>query len=241
MFVLKSTHKTLKPHTGIYNVHRQRFERTVGLAVKLHEDDVPYLYHLRVVLVHKFPSWHLCLLLGCSGVKVNFGTRATRTRIAHFPEVVMLVTVYDMVSRNVLQPIAGSLIVTRKTFFFRTLKHCYIKVFGVKVQHVYEIFPCIVDGSLLEVVAKAPVAEHFEHGVVVSIVTYLFEIVVLAAHSQAFLRVCAAARVGFTRTENNVFPLVHTCICEHQRRVVLYNHGRRRYDSVSLRLKKLFE
>ena len=172
---------------------------------------------------------------------MNLRTGTAGACIAHLPEVVVLVTVYDMVSRNVLPPVAGGLVVTRKTFFFRTLKHCYIKVFGVKVQHVYEIFPCVVDGSLLEIVAEAPVTEHFKHGVVVSVMSHLFEIVVLTAHSQTFLRVCAATRVGFTRTENNVFPLVHSCIGEHQRGVVLDDHGRRRYDSVSLRLKKFFK
>ena len=63
MFALQSTNKTLKSHTGIDNVHRQRFERTISLAVELHEHDIPYLNHLWIILVDKFTSRHLCLLL----------------------------------------------------------------------------------------------------------------------------------------------------------------------------------
>ena len=183
MFALQSTNKTLKSHTGIDNVHRQRFERTISLAVELHEHDIPYLYHLGVVLVDELASRHLGLLFWSAGVEVNLGARTARTCVAHLPEIVVLVAVDDMVGRHMLCPIACCLIIAHEVFFLRTLEHCNIEIFGVELQHIHKIFPCHVDGSFLEVVTKAPVAEHLEHCVMVCVMPYLFEVVVLAANA----------------------------------------------------------
>ena len=74
----------------------------------------------------------------------------------------------------------------------------------------------------------------------ICVVANLLKVVVLAAHTQALLRVYTAyvcARI--LGAEYNVFPLVHAGIGEHQGRVVLDNHGCRRYDFVSSRLEKL--
>src|SRR5437867_11872607 len=56
-------------------------------------------------------------------------------------------------------------------------------------------FPRPFDRLLFEVIAEAPVAEHLEKGVVISVESDVFEIVVLAASSNAFLRVGDARRI----------------------------------------------
>ena len=71
VLVLHGTNKTLEAHTGINNVHRQRNERAIGLALVLHEHDIPNLDNLWVVLVYEFTSWSLSLLLGCTRVEMN--------------------------------------------------------------------------------------------------------------------------------------------------------------------------
>ena len=76
---------------------------------------------------------------------------------------------------------------------------------------------------------------------VISVVSYLFEVVVLAAHTEALLGVGTASRLRFASTENDVFPLVHTSIGEHQRWVILDYHRCTWYDGVSFRLEELFE
>ena len=65
---------------------------------------------------------------------------------------------------------------------------------------------------------------------------YFFQVVVLTAHAQTFLGVGAAARLGVACAEYNVFPLVHTCVGEHQRGIVFDDHGGRCYDGVSVLL-----
>ena len=132
-------------------------------------------------------------------------------------------------------PIACRLVVAHEVFLFRSFEHSDVKVFRVEFQYVYEIFPRHVDSTFLKVVAEAPVAEHFKHGVMVSVVSHLFEVVMLSAHTETLLRVGTPAWFRVACTEYNIFPLVHTSVGEHKRRVVLNNHRSRRYDCMSFR------
>ena len=56
--------------------------------------------------------------------------------------------------------------------------------------------PAPIDGLLLEIVAKGPVAEHLEQRVMIGVVADVLEIVVLAAGADAFLRVRGAGVLG---------------------------------------------
>ena len=136
----------------------------------------------------------------------------------------MLVAVDDVVGRQVLEPNLRSFVVAAQAFFGRAFENGGIEVGWVELQHVDEVFPSHVDGAFFEVVAKTPVAEHFKHGVVVSVVSHLFQVVVLAAYAETFLRVGAAARFWVARAEDDVFPLVHTRIGKHERGVVFDYH-----------------
>ena len=140
-----------------------------------------------MIFVHKFATRYQRLLLLATAIHVNLGTWTTRTCIAHLPEVVVLIAIQDMISWQVLCPDAGSLIVAFNPLFRRTLKHCHIHVLWINFQHIHQILPGHVNCALFEVVAKRPVAEHLKHGVVIGIMSYLLQVVMLAAHAQAFL------------------------------------------------------
>ena len=187
VLVLQHAHQSLKAHAGVYHVHGQRLQRAVGLAVVLHEHDVPYLDHLGIVLVHHFPAGNLGFLLGSTGIHVYLRAGTAGTRVTHLPEVVMLVAVDDMVLWHVLGPVLGGLVITGKPFFGRAFEYGDVQVLGVQAQHVHQVFPRHVYGSLLEIVAEAPVSEHLEHGMVIGVMPHLLQVVVLSAHSQAFL------------------------------------------------------
>ena len=213
----------------------------VGLAFELHEHDVPYLNDLWVVLVHQLAAGHLGLLLGAAAVQVNLGAGAAGARVAHFPEVVVLVSVDDVVGGHVLEPVRGSLVVAGQPLLLRAFEHGDVEVTRVELQHVDQILPGHVDGALLEVVAKRPVAQHLEHGVVVRVVAHLLKVVVLAAHAQALLRVGPAARFGVALAQYDVFPLVHAGVGEHERGVVLHHHRGRWHNGVALAGKEILE
>ncbi len=241
VLALEGAHQALESHTGVDDVHRELLERAVGLAVELHEHEVPDLNHLGVVHVHQLAAGHLLLLLVGTRVEVYLRAGTAGACVAHLPEVVVLVAVDDVVGGHVLEPELCSLVVALQAFFFRTLEHGDVEVFRVEVQHVDEIFPCPVDGTLLEVVAEAPVAQHLEHGVVVGVVAHLFQVVVLAAHAEAFLRVGPAAWLRVACAEDDIFPLVHSGVGEHQCGVVFYYHRCGGHDGVAFRLEEFLE
>ena len=137
----------------------------------------------------------------------------------------MLVAIDDVVGWHMLSPVARSLVVAFQTFLLATLEYGNVEVGRVELQNSSKILPSHIDGAFLEVVAEAPVTEHLEHGVVISIMTNLFEVVVLTANTETFLSINTTYILTWVLcTEDDVFPLVHTSICKHQRRVILDNH-----------------
>ena len=225
VLALQGAHEALEAHTGVDDIHAQGHQRAVGLALELHEHDVPDLDDLRVVLVHQLAAGHLGFLLGGTAVEMDLGAGTAGACVAHLPEVVVLVAVDDVVCRHVLGPERGSFVVAGDVLLGRALEDGDVEVLGVEADDIHEIFPCHVDGALLEVVAERPVAEHLEHRVVVGVVAYLFQVVVLTADAQTFLRVGAAARFGVFGAKDDILPLVHTSVGEHKCGVVLDDHG----------------
>ncbi len=71
-----------------------------------------------------------------------------------------------------------------------------------------------------EVVAEAPVAEHFEKGVMPAGAADIVEIVVLAAGADAFLGVGGAGVGAFFLAEEDRLELVHPGVGEEQRGIV---------------------
>ena len=224
VLALDDAHQSLKAHASIDDVHREGFQMSVGLALILHEHDVPYLDDLWVVLVHQVAAGYVTTLLGQTVVDVNLGAGATWTRITHLPEVVVLVAVDDMVGRHVLEPVLGCLVVALETFLLTSLEDGHIEILGVELEHAHQILPRHVDGSFLEVVAERPVAKHLKHGMVVGIMAHLLQVVMLSAHAQTLLAVGTSAGFGIACTQYDILPLVHASVGEHQCRVVLNHH-----------------
>ena len=172
---------------------------------------------------------------------MDLRTGTAGTRIAHLPEVVVLVTVDDMILGHMLRPIFGGLVVAGDILLRRTLENGHVEVIGIQLQHIYQILPGHIDGTFLEIVAEAPVSQHLEHRMVVGVVTYLFQIVMLSANSQTLLRVCGTECKRGGVAQEYIFELVHSRVCEHQRRVVLDYHRCARHDRVFLFLEEIQE
>ena len=165
-------------------------------------------------------------------VDVNLRAGAAGAGIAHLPEVVVLVAVYDMVGGKVCLPVAGGFVVAAQSFGLRTLEDSGIQAFRIQAEYIHQELPRPVDSLFLEVVAERPVAEHLEHGVVVGVEPDLLKVVMLAADAQTFLRVGDARPFGRLVAQDDVFELVHAGVGEHQRGVVFYDHRGRRHDLV---------
>ena len=74
-------------------------------------------------------------------------------------------------------------VVGGESFVVGSFKYGGIEAFLGEVVDFGEELPGPGDGFFAEVVAKRPVAEHFEEGVVVGVVSYVFEVVVFACNA----------------------------------------------------------
>src|SRR5580693_10180369 len=74
-------------------------------------------------------------------------------------------------------------------------KHSCVKSVRRKFPDCHDEFPRPVNRFLLEIVAKAPVAEHLEKSVVIGVEADVVEVVVFAAGADAFLGVGGAGRL----------------------------------------------
>ena len=175
-------------------------------------------------MFHQFAARHLGAFFCRTQVDVDFRARAAGSRVAHFPKIVMLVAVDDMVFRQELFPVAGCFVVAFQTFFRTAFKDGGIEIGRVYFEHVDQVFPCPADGFFLEIVTKRPVAQHFEHRMVVGVMSDFFQVIVLAAHAEALLGVCHTFVFGRVVAQDDVFELVHAGIGEHQSRVVFDDH-----------------
>ena len=240
-FALHSHAKAFEAHTCVDYFIRKWLERTISFAIVLHEHVVPNLNHLWVVAIHEVATIDLSALCIRTQVDMYFRTRTTRTCIAHFPEVIFLVTVDDAVYSNIFSPNVSSFVIAVEAFGCRTFEHSYIKAVFVQFKHLSKIFPSPSNSLCFEIIAKRPVTQHFEHCVVVCVVTNFFEVIMFTAHAQTFLRVCHTWIFDRVVTQNNVFELIHTCIGKHQCRVTFDDHRCRRNDFMPFRSKKIEE
>ena len=162
---------------------------------------------------------------------MDFRTGAAGTRVAHFPKVVVLVAVDDVVLREILSPIVGSLVVAAQSVVGRTLEHGDVEVSRVDFEDIDKVIVCPLYLFFLKEVAKAPIAEHLEHRVVVGVMPDLLQVVMLAAHAETLLGVGLPAALRLTIAEDDVLKLVHAGVREHKGRIVLdYHRSRRHYE-----------
>ena len=170
---------------------------------------------------------------------MDFAARPARSRITHLPEIVVLVSEQNPVLGKMLFPFFQCFRVHFGPVRRIAFEHGGIKSVLVYSVHPGQKLPCPRYRLRLEIVAEAPVSEHLEHRMMVGIVSHFLEIVVFSAHSQAFLAVRHSFALRHAVSEKIVLELIHPGVCEHQCRVVFYNHRSRRYDGMSFRCEKI--
>ena len=138
-----------------------------------------------------------------------------------------------------LEPHTLGLVVGSQSIALITSKHGHVEAVLLKLAYLREEFPGPINGLLLKVVSKGPVAEHFKQRVVVGVNTHLLEVVVLATDAQALLAV-RNPRVNYRLgTDEHVFKRIHSRVGKHQRGVVLNHQRSRRHNHVPFRGEKV--
>ena len=121
------------------------------------------------------------------------------------------------------------------------LEYRNVQSASIYPQHVHQQLPRPGYSLPLEVVAKAPIAQHLEHGVVVGIMPHLLQVVVLARDPKALLRIDRTPPLGLHIAENDILELVHPRIGEHEGWVALDHHRRRGDNGVPFGCEKIEE
>ena len=234
---LQHRRQALQTCSGIDVLGRQLFEAAIFSAVVLDEDEVPQLHEARAADVDgaHVPGHVLHVAQRRAAIDVDLGARATRTDLAHLPEIILLVEALDVrrVDVGEITPQGFGLAVG-------AVDGGVELVLG-KLPHLGDELPGPGDRFLLVVVAERPVAEHLEEGVVVAVAPDLLDVVVLAAQAQTFLRI-DRARVGeLLIAEEDVLELHHPGVDEQQGRVLVRNQRRAGNEVVAALAEKFDE
>ena len=79
--------------------------------------------------------------------------------------------------------------------------------------------------SVLEIIAKTEIAQHFKKRMVTGSVTYIFQVVMLAARTHTALAGCRPDVFALLTAQERVLKLHHPRIGKQQGRVVAWNQG----------------
>ena len=230
--VLQDGGQALQAHAGVHAGGGQRGHSAGLVHVELHEHVVPDLDEAVAVF---FRAAGRAAGNVVAVVVEDFRAGAARPCIGHHPEVVALVASALVVAdadhalgrqTNDLGPDVVGLVV----FLVNGGQQALLG----QLVNLGQQFPGPEQALLLEVVAKAPVAQHFEEGVVARGVAHIFQIVVLAAGAQAGLHRSSAHIGTFVSAQEHVLELNHAGVGEHQRRVIAGNERAARHHGVAL-------
>ena len=75
-----------------------------------------------------------------------------------------------------------------------------------------------------EIIAKRPIAQHFEHSVVIGVVAYLLQIVVLSGYAETLLGIGNPRTLHRSISQKNILELVHPRVGKHQGWIILNHH-----------------
>ena len=223
--VLHDRREPLQSHAGIHRRFRQGLHVALGIAVELHENQVPDFD----VAIAVFVRGARRAALDLRPVVVEYlAAGSAGTGIAHRPEIVRGADAGKTpgVDADILEPDPGRLVVLGIDG--------HPELFRRQPDDVGEEIPGVMNRFLFEILAEAEITEHFEKGVMARRVTDIFEVVVLAARAHAALRGRGAGIAALLGAQKHVLELHHAGIGEQQRRIVAGHQRARRHDGMSM-------
>ena len=223
---LHNGRNALQAHTGIDVLRRQRGKRAVFLAVELGEHAVP-VFKEAIAIATRRAVGAAATDFGAL-VKVNLGARAARAGGAGAPEVVVFAQARDMAvfDAEVLPNLDGLVVV---------FEHREVQLFFRQAEHFSREFVRPSAHLVLEVFAKAEIAQHFEERKVARIANIVD---VVGAHALLHRRGADVLGVEFFLMQEVRLELHHASAREQKARIV-GNQRRRRHALAALLLEEL--
>ena len=216
--MLQDGGQALQAHAGVNARCGQLDQAAIRLHVELHEHVVPDLDEAVAVFARAAG--------GATGdvlavVIKDLAARAAGAGVGHHPEIVGCIFFAFVVAN------ADDALGRQADFFGPDVVGFLVvnvdrgsEFFSRQLVDLREQFPAPLERVALEVVAKAPVTQHFEKRVMARGVAHVFQVVVFAPSTQAGLHRCSAHVRAFVSAQKQVLELHHARIDEHQRRVV---------------------
>ena len=246
MNVLQDSGQALQAHAGVHAGRGQWRDGTGLVHVELHEHVVPDFDEAVTVFV-RAAGWATGNVRAV--VVKDFRARTARAGVGHHPEVVGLVAaalvVADADDAVFLKDTLRRPTRLDKNGFPNRISlivfhvHRGVQLVGGQLVDLSQQFPRPLQRLALEVIAKRPIAQHFEKGVVAGGVAHVFQIVVLAARTQAGLYGCGAHIRALVRAQKHVLELDHARVGEHQGGVVARHQRTGGHDGVAFGLEKV--
>ena len=217
----------LQPRPGINRRLRQWIQLPIGVAVELHEHQVPNLdvpptvaseCAIRVSLIRR--RW--------PHVVMNLAARSARAGVAHLPEIVFQSKFVNPLFRHALRhPEIAGLGIARHPAFALENRHKQLVVRDPKPLRRSDQLPGVRNRVFFEVVAKAEVPQHLEKRVVAVGKADVFKIIVFAPGAHTFLRTRGPRVIAFFQAEKHVFELVHPRVGKKQSGIIRRDERRR--------------
>ncbi len=217
--VLKHRDQALEAHAGVDVAGGQELQGPAGLAVELDEDVIPDLEDVGVAGVDQRGG-----VAPADPVEVDLRTGAARPGVTHLPEVVLHVPGDDMGGGKEVEPYVASFLIGVETGFGLAPEVGHVDPVGRQTEDGGQELPAPGDRVDLEVVAERPRSQHLEEGVVIGVAPDILEIVVLSAGADALLAVHGPGVRTGSAAQKDILELVHACVGEEQRRVVVRDH-----------------
>src|SRR4029450_11077273 len=226
----------LEPHAGVDGRLGQRRHAPAGVAIELHEDQVPELQPPVALAgralagsAGRYLRARQMVALGAGALRA----RATRPRVALGPEVVLLTQTQDALigEPGDLLPEGERVVVVGV--------HRGDQPARVEREIPGEELPGEADRVFLEVVAEREGAGHVEERVVPGRPAHVLEIVVLAAGPDTLLAGGGAHVVAALLAEEDALELHHAGVGEEQGRVAARDERRGPHPGVPVTLEIL--
>ena len=232
----------LKARAGVHVHRRQRLQGLRVDAVVLDENQVPQLDKTPTVAVDlaHVPGHALLVAEGRPAIDADLAVGTARPGVGHLPKVVAPAKVQDVagIDAGLGAPKARRFLVGRQLAQL-VLEHGGVQPVPGQPPNAGQQLPGPGDGLFFVIVAKGPVAQHLEKGVVRPVTPHLFQVVVLARNAHALLRVRRARVLARSQAQEYILELVHPGVGEQQSRIVDRDQGRAGHDRVPALTKKV--
>ncbi len=226
--VVDHGHHALEAHAGVHMFGGQVAKRAISLSVKLDEHQIPDFDVSRTPGVDAANVIWVILFVAFSfsQIVMDFGAGTARPGVAHLPEIIALAKAQNSLWRNGgdLRPKRRGFLVGIQIVLCIAFENRGPHAVAIQAPDFGEQLPGPLDGFFLEIVAKGPVAEHLKERVVVGVESHIFEIVVLATHPNALLRVDGALVIPCFQTEKDVLELIHPRVDKQQGGIIKRHH-----------------